>query len=80
MMPRNSAGPFRTDRFTPSLLIVSVNEGQLNLGSSWDLGRPVREGLVEVSNVRAARGSMNREIWRRLEKALTERYHKGQRP
>jgi hypothetical protein len=80
MLPRNKPKRLVTDYFTPSLLVVSVKEGQLNLGSSWYLGRPFCEGLVEVSKIGTAKGSMNREMGRQLEKALTGRYHKGQRP
>lgn len=62
MMPRNKPKPLVTDYLTPSLLVISVNEGQLNLGSSWDRCRPFYEGLVKISDLDAADGSMNREM------------------
>ena len=55
MMPRNKPKPLVTDYLTPSLIVVSVDERQLNLGSGWELDRPICEGLGEISDFGAAK-------------------------
>jgi len=62
MILRNKPKLVVTNYFTPSLLVVSVDEGQLNLGSGWDLGRPICDRLAEISNFDAAKESMSREL------------------
>jgi hypothetical protein len=62
MILRKKPKPLVTNYFTPSLIVVSVNEGQLNLGSGWDVGRPVCDRLAEISNFGAAKESMSREL------------------